>query len=189
MYTVIRAFHDLQDGKATKAGMIYHCYEVGDVYPREGLKPSPERIEELSGPHNAQGCPLIATDAAAEATAKLEAAAVLKIIKGKKIDAPAFIDLEDKCQKDLGKEKLKAIALAFTETIKAAGYKAGVYASYDWLTNRIGKIPSGTYVWLAQYPKATYKGRYNFHQHRNNGAVPGFGKIDVDTWTKGGVNR
>lgn len=75
MYTVIRTFHDLQDGKATKAGMIYHSYEVGDVYPREGLKPSPERIEELSGPHNAQGCPLIATDAAAEATAKLEAAA------------------------------------------------------------------------------------------------------------------
>ena len=127
--------------------------------------------------------------AVTEAQAKKEATTVLKIIKGKEIDAPVFIDLEDKCQKDLGKEKLKAIALAFTETIKAAGYKAGVYASYDWLTNRIGKIPSGTYVWLAQYPKATYKGRYNFHQYTSNGAVSGFGKIDVDTWTKGGVNR
>lgn len=51
MYKVIKFFHDLQDNK--------HAYNVGDVYPREGAKPTADRIAELSGKDNLQGCPLI----------------------------------------------------------------------------------------------------------------------------------
>ena len=51
MYKVIKFFHDLQDNK--------HAYNVGDVYPREGVTPTEERIAELSGSDNKQGCPLI----------------------------------------------------------------------------------------------------------------------------------
>lgn len=51
MYKVIKFFHDLQDNK--------HAYNVGDVYPREGVKPTDDRIAELSGKDNLQGCPLI----------------------------------------------------------------------------------------------------------------------------------
>lgn len=51
MYKVIKFFHDLQDDN--------HAYNVGDVYPREGVKPTDERIAELSGKENKQGCPLI----------------------------------------------------------------------------------------------------------------------------------
>ena len=51
MYKVIKFFHDLQDDK--------HAYNVGDVYPREGVTPTEERIAELSGKDNLQGCPLI----------------------------------------------------------------------------------------------------------------------------------
>ena len=50
-YKVIKLFTDLQD--------LGHLYEVGDVYPREGVMASPERIAELSGSDNAQGAPLI----------------------------------------------------------------------------------------------------------------------------------
>lgn len=36
-----------------------HPYNVGDEYPREGLNPSAERIEELASDKNLQGEPLI----------------------------------------------------------------------------------------------------------------------------------
>lgn len=75
MYKVIKAFCDLQDGKSTKAGMIYHSYKIGDTYPRDGLKPTEARIAELAGPSNAQGVPLIAETAVSDATERLAAAA------------------------------------------------------------------------------------------------------------------
>ena len=52
MYKAIIAFTDLQDAN--------HIYHTGDTYPRDGLDPSQERIDELSGSANKVGCPLIA---------------------------------------------------------------------------------------------------------------------------------
>lgn len=51
MFRVIKLFTDLQDND--------YKYEVGDEYPRLGLKPSLARIKELSGSDNRQGTPLI----------------------------------------------------------------------------------------------------------------------------------
>lgn len=51
MYKVIKLFTDLQDNN--------YKYEVGDEYPRLGLKPSISRIAELSGSDNKQKTPLI----------------------------------------------------------------------------------------------------------------------------------
>ena len=51
MYKVLLRFADLQDSS--------HVYEVGDAYPREGVKPSEERISELLGASNKIGAPLI----------------------------------------------------------------------------------------------------------------------------------
>lgn len=50
-YRVIGYFEDLQDNSKP--------YEVGDTYPRKGLKVSDERIEELKGNKNLQRKPLI----------------------------------------------------------------------------------------------------------------------------------
>lgn len=52
MYKVIKYFIDLQDGE--------HPYNVGDAYPREGLKVSEKRINELSSSNNKRHTPLIA---------------------------------------------------------------------------------------------------------------------------------
>ena len=52
MYKVIKFFTDLQDKE--------RAYNIGDTYPRKGLKPTAERIAELSGKDNLQGTPLIA---------------------------------------------------------------------------------------------------------------------------------
>lgn len=59
MYKVIKRFHDLQDSRKTKTGVIYHEYNVGDVFPRKGMDASDERIQELAGKDNKQGVPLI----------------------------------------------------------------------------------------------------------------------------------
>lgn len=51
MYEVIRHFTDLTDGR--------HPYNVGDAFPRKGLKVSDERIRELLTSENRRGFPLI----------------------------------------------------------------------------------------------------------------------------------
>lgn len=51
MYRVIRFFTDLHDGD--------HPYNVGDPFPRQGVRVTEERIAELSGSSNKQGTPLI----------------------------------------------------------------------------------------------------------------------------------
>ena len=50
-YVVLALFTDLQDKD--------HLYDVGDPYPRDGLKPSAERIAELMSSDNKQGKALI----------------------------------------------------------------------------------------------------------------------------------
>ncbi len=59
MYKVIKHFHDLQDETKTKSGVVYREYNVGDEYPRKGLKVSEDRLKELAGKDNKQGTPLI----------------------------------------------------------------------------------------------------------------------------------
>lgn len=51
MYKVIKFFTDLQDKD--------HPYNVGDTFPREGMKVTEDRLAELAGPSNKQGVPLI----------------------------------------------------------------------------------------------------------------------------------
>ena len=51
MYKVIKHFVDLHDNN--------HPYEVGDEYPRSGVRVTDVRIAELAGDKNKQGVPLI----------------------------------------------------------------------------------------------------------------------------------
>lgn len=51
MYEVIHYFTDLQDNE--------YPYNVGDIFPRDGLEVSEERLKELSGNENKQHKPLI----------------------------------------------------------------------------------------------------------------------------------
>ena len=51
MYKVIKHFIDLHDSD--------HSYNEGDIFPREGVDVSKERIEELAGSNNKQHTPMI----------------------------------------------------------------------------------------------------------------------------------
>lgn len=75
-YRVIEGFYDLQDPE----GKSFHLYNKGDIYPREGLEPTEDRIKELSGKGNQRKQPLIkeipeeiAEETAPEAPEKEEA--------------------------------------------------------------------------------------------------------------------
>lgn len=50
-YKTLVFWTDLQDNE--------HPYHPGDEYPREGLKATKKRINELSGDKNKRGMPLI----------------------------------------------------------------------------------------------------------------------------------
>lgn len=62
MYKVVKAFTDLQDQN--------HFYNVGDVYPRDGVNVSDNRIKELSGTNNRQHTILIEGQEAVKVTRK-----------------------------------------------------------------------------------------------------------------------
>lgn len=118
------------------------------------------------------------------AAARKEANYCLKLINGRALHYPIYIDFEDKVQANLGKTLSASICNAFCEVIEREGYAAGVYANWNYLTNKIGTISAKYDIWLAQYPTATYKGKYTMHQHSDKGTVPGIGSpIDVNTAT------
>lgn len=51
MYRVKKQFTDLQDNR--------YAYHEGDIFPREGLEVSAERLAELAGTKNRRGISLI----------------------------------------------------------------------------------------------------------------------------------
>ena len=84
MFIVIKMFDDLQDSQVVGDVRSYHRYNPGDVYPREGCKPTSERIRSLLSGDNALHTPLIAiykppgTDSVKEESAKAEPEAAKK---------------------------------------------------------------------------------------------------------------
>ena len=124
--------------------------------------------------------------------AKKEAKFVLKILEGRKLKLPVFIDFEDNVQINIGKAKAKKVCEAFCKIINKAGYPAGVYSYYNILTYKMDPISDKYYVWLSQTPKDTYKGRHEQWQYNCDATVKGMGKpIDVnrtripyDVWPK-----
>ena len=118
------------------------------------------------------------------AAAKREANYCLRLINGRALHYPIYIDFEDKVQSNLGKTLSASICNAFCEVVEREGYAAGVYANWNYLTNKIGTISAKYDIWLAQYPTATYKGKYTMHQYSDKGSVSGIGSpIDVNTAT------
>lgn len=101
---------------------------------------------------------------------------------------PIFIDQEDQTRgvSKLSPTKKASIINAFCSTVQSSGYKAGVYASANWLQtirNGGGSLNSGISIWVAQYASSVtaYTGRYDIWQYSSKGSVPGIsGNVDVN---------
>ena len=108
--------------------------------------------------------------------ARSEAKHVLRLIEGRKISLGVWHDIEDNGTSGaINKETLTNIINTFCNTIKNAGYKVGVYASLNWLENKIERIIRDNYdIWVAQYySKCEYEGKYIMWQHTSSGKVNG----------------
>ena len=58
-----------------------------------------------------------------------EAESVISVLGGRGMDFPIFYDLEWSQQRNLGKQAIENIAVAFLTRIKKAGYKVGIYCN------------------------------------------------------------
>jgi GH25 family lysozyme M1 (1,4-beta-N-acetylmuramidase) len=116
--------------------------------------------------------------------ARSEAQHILRLAKGHNPSLGLWYDVEDNATSgSVGKEALTNIINTFCGTVKNAGYKVGVYASLNWLDNKIEKqIKENFPIWVAQYNnKCQYDGKYVLWQYTSSGKVNGIsGRVDMN---------
>lgn len=122
------------------------------------------------------------------AQAEEEARVCLDVISPytNKITLPVFFDQEyEPGILALSNSTRTSICLKFIETIKAAGYESGLYASYDWFMNKIDRKKLLDYpAWVAQYSSKCGYPEDNLYiwQSSSSGEVDGItGRVDMDT--------
>lgn len=121
-----------------------------------------------------------------------EARYVLQLLDGRKLDMPIVFDWEIPTEgyartRNVKAKTMQACALAFCETIQAAGYQPMVYFNqwqgshqYDLAALR----EAGAELWVAMYAKAlTYTYKVQMWQYTSEGKVPGIKtKVDIDMY-------
>lgn len=103
-----------------------------------------------------------------------EAKAFIAALKGKQLDFPVYLDIEEKSQFDKGKAFCTELVEAFCGELEKAGYYAGVYASTIPFTNFVDEsVREKRPAWIADYRgECGYKGTYGIWQY-DAAAVPG----------------
>lgn len=127
------------------------------------------------------------TQAMDEVEAVEEASMVLELVREYQLDYPIFIDTEGAGgtgrADGLTVETRTLVCDAFCRTVENAGYDAGVYASRNWLYNRVqAEKLENHYIWLAEYRSAPlYDGYYHMWQYTSKGQIDGIeGNVDMD---------
>ena len=83
-----------------------------------------------------------------------EARKVVKVLNGRKLQYPVWLDLEWNNQRSLGAKQIHKLAEAFEKIITAAGYKFGIYCNVDWYLNVICSHLKKYDFWIACYPES-----------------------------------
>ena len=76
-----------------------------------------------------------------------------------------------------------ACAVAFCETIRSAGYSAGVYSYASWFYNALNFANISKYnIWIAQYRDTlSFSYKHNIWQYTGSGSVKGIAKpVDMN---------
>ena len=118
--------------------------------------------------------------ATSPAEARQEARCCLRIIQGLRPGMPVAYDIEyEPCILALNNATRTAMVRAFLEEVEAAGYYGILYASTDFIRNRLNWRELACYdVWAAQYASAcTCPLPYGIWQYSSKNAlgIPGFG--------------
>lgn len=124
----------------------------------------------------------VGKDCVAAAAGKADAERFIKILKGKQLEYPVYMDNE--AQPASAKAGITEAAIAFCETMEAAGYFVGIYGSVvSGFQERMDDSKLKAYShWVAQYAsKCTYSGEYGIWQYSSTGKVDGIkGNVDMD---------
>ena len=115
---------------------------------------------------------------------KKEAENCLRYLGNKKLDLPIYYDVEDNSM-----NYINEVAREFVDTIKAAGYEAGIYCNLNWARNKIdlSKFQDCS-IWIAMYgsnngqiPDNTPPINYNLWQYTSVGKLDGInGNVDIN---------
>lgn len=83
---------------------------------------------------------------------KTEANIVIKTLNKRKLDYPVFLDIEDKCQRNISKNIMMQMINSFRAIIVKAGYKFGIYCSESWYNTYLPDGAKKYDCWIAHYP-------------------------------------
>lgn len=109
---------------------------------------------------------------------RAEAEFALSILAGRKLDLPVYLDIEADAMLASGKSNIMAAARAFGDTMKAAGYKVGVYASlsrYGSYIDAEALRSDGYSIWCAAYNNSGAGMSCDIWQHTDTGRLSGYG--------------
>lgn len=173
------------DGVIIRLG--YRGYGSGRIVFDDKFKQNLDAVKR----HNIPYSVYFTTQAINEAEGKEEAAFCINALNKAAVNLPIFVDSEDANRGygradggKLSKDQRTAILKAFCDTIKASGYKAGVYASCSWFYDRLNyKELANNFLWVAQYSNSEPSIPWNAWQYTSNGLINGiYGTVDVSKW-------
>ena len=118
-----------------------------------------------------------------------EASMALALVEDYRLDYPIFIDSEGTGTAGQGRadhlsvDVRTEVCLAFMETVRNAGYNAGLYAARHWLYNQLDTTRLSRHIiWLAEYRDVPlYTGYYQLWQYSSRGQIDGIeGNVDLN---------
>lgn len=121
-----------------------------------------------------------------EAEAVEEASMVLSLVGGYSLPLGVYYDTESVAggrANAISAAERTACAVAFCETIRNAGYRAGVYSYASWFYNALNFANISKYnIWIAQYrDKLSFNYKYNIWQYTSSGSVNGIStRVDMN---------
>jgi GH25 family lysozyme M1 (1,4-beta-N-acetylmuramidase) len=115
--------------------------------------------------------------------ARSEVEHTLRLIKDKKLEYPVFLDVEDKRQMALPKERLVEIVKYYCEQIEKNGYYVGIYSDLNrFKSNLDSKELERFDKWVAEYnDKLTYDKEVGMWQNTSYEELAGiYSRVDGD---------
>ena len=123
-----------------------------------------------------------------KAKVQTEIAHIKRLLNGKKINAPVYIDVENTRGLDwrkISNAELLGIMQEFNAQLNALGYKMGIYSSRSafWNEKMTDKWYDGISKWVAEYGDKVnnFNRTYDIWQHTSKGRIDGIsGNVDMN---------
>ena len=123
-----------------------------------------------------------------KAKVQTEIAHIKRLLNGKKINAPVYIDVENTRGLDwrtISNTELLGIMQEFNAQLNALGYKMGIYSSRSafWNEKMTDKWYDSISKWVAEYGDKVhdFNRTYDIWQHTSKGSVDGIdGNVDMN---------